>query len=209
MADSDTLCQASELMEKQLQLISEIDRLEFKLTGTATVHRWNCEGAAEMRDIEFRDEDFAINSLTKHQASMTPILDSYNSVIKETSAVVTQLSKTSHPDAEIIKKREAKLIERMDVLKLTDEMTQQRLVAAVQLHEYEREYVQISTWIKTVKSESFGQSYRHLETHLAKFQGLKSRIQAFEDRFNACLKFAEKEEALLSIYTCRGVSIHM
>ena len=206
MADSDTLCQASELMEKQLQLISEIDRLEYKLSGTATLHRWNCEKAAEMRDIEFLDEDFAINSLTKHQASMTPILDSYNSVIKETSAVVTQLSKTNHPDAEIIKKREAKLIERMDVLKKTDEMTQQRLVAAVQLHEYEREYVQISTWIKTVKSESFGQSYRHLETHLAKFQGLKSRIQAFEDRFNACLKLAEKEEALLSYYM-QGTSV--
>ena len=206
MADSDTLCQASELMEKQLQLISEIDRLEYKLSGTATLHRWNCEKAAEMRDIEFLDEDFAINSLTKHQASMTPILESYSSVIKETSAVVTQLSKTNHPDAEIIKKREAKLIKRMDVLKLTDEMTQQRLVAAIQLHEYEREYVQISTWIKTVKSESFGQSYRHLETHLAKFQGLKSRIQAFEDRFNACLKLAEKEEALLSIYM-QGTSI--
>ena len=94
MADSDTLCQASELMEKQLQLISEIDRLEVELSVTATLHRWNCEKAAEMRDIEFRDEDFAINSLTKHQASMTPILDSYSSVIKETSAVVTQLSKT-------------------------------------------------------------------------------------------------------------------
>ena len=92
MADSDTLCQASELMEKQLQLISEIDRLEVELSVTATLHRWNCEKAAEMRDIEFRDEDFAINSLTKHQASMTPILDSYSSVIKETSAVVTQLS---------------------------------------------------------------------------------------------------------------------
>ena len=207
MADSDTLCQASELMEKQLQLISEMDGLYYQLNLTSTLHRLNCEKAAERRDIEFRDEDFAINSLTKHQASMTPILDTYNSVSKETSAVVTKLLKTNHPDAEMIKKRDAELIKKMNNLKQADELTQKRLVAAVQFHEYERECVQIFTWIKNVKSESFGQSYRHLETHLAKFQGLKSRIQAIEDRFNACINLAEKEEHLLGLYYVASMNL--
>ena len=64
MADSDTLCQASELMEKQLQLIPKIKTLLFELDGT---YSWTCKKAAAMRGLEYEDEDIAINCLTKHQ----------------------------------------------------------------------------------------------------------------------------------------------
>ena len=71
---------ASELMEKQLQLIPEMQILLSELNGTKD---WTCEKANAMRCLEYKDEDIAIYCLTKHQTSEERI-DIYNDIIKET-----------------------------------------------------------------------------------------------------------------------------
>ena len=79
-------------------------------------------------------------------------------------------------------------------------MRRDRLVAAIQLHEYNRESGQFLAWIREMmagaRSEDTGQDYEHLEILLARFQEFKLRVQAGEDKFSTCENLAKRLESV-------------
>ena len=85
-------------------------------------------------------------------------------------------------------------------LKNTTKVRRDRIVAATQLHEYNRESGQFLAWIREMmagaRSEDPGKDYEHLEILLARFKKFKVRVQAGENKLSNCEYLAKRLESV-------------
>ena len=192
----NNLLTAIEMKGNQLKLILTAQQFFFEV---AEVESWIGDKNRSMKGAEYgKDEDSSVELLTKHKA-MELEINTYSGIVQEISAAATKLINNNHPDAKLIKTRDDVL--RRDFKNLK-KVRRDRLVAAIQLHEYNRESGQFLTWIREMmvraRSEDTGQDYEHLEILLARFQEFKLRVQAGEDKFSTCENLAKTVDKDLS-----------
>jgi spectrin beta len=166
----------------------------------AEVESWIDDKNQFMKGAEYgQDGDSSIKLLTKHKA-MELEIDTYSGIVQEISAAATKLINNNHPKAKLITTRDDVLNRDLKNLKNTAKVRRDRLVAAIQLHEYNRESGQFLAWIREMmagaRSEDTGQDYEHLEILLARFQEFKLRVQAGEDKFSTCENLAKRLESV-------------
>lgn len=95
-----------------------------------------------------KNEDSSVKILTKHNA-MELEIDTYSSVVSSRRFMQLPLKLVSnqHPDAKLIKNRDYVLSRELKNVKNTAKVRRDRLVMAIQMHEYNRESVQFLAWI--------------------------------------------------------------
>jgi len=193
----NNLLAAIEIKGSQLKLMLTAQQFFFEV---AEVESWIGDKVQSMNGGDYgKDEDSSIKLLTKHKA-MELEIDTYSGIVQEISAAALKMVNAQHPDAKLIKTRDDVLNRELKNLKNTAKVRRDRLVTAIQLHEYNRESGQFLAWIGEMmtgaKSEDTGQDYEHLEILLARFQEFKLRVQAGEEKFSTCENLAKRLDAV-------------
>ena len=189
----DNLLQALESKAGQLKLMLTAQQFFFEVVE---VESWIKDKFESMKQAEYgKDEDSSVKFLTKHKALELEI-DTYSGIVKEISATATKLTNSNHPDSKRIKSKDEMLQREMKNLKNLSKARRDRLIEAIQAHEYKRESGDFLSWINDMmvgaRSEEIGQDYEHHEMLLAKFQDFKLRVQAGEDKFKMCEGLAKR-----------------
>ena len=145
-----------------------------------------------------KDEDSSVKLLTKHKGLELEI-DTYSGIIMEMTGTANKLVGSQHPESRQIKTRAEGLARELKGLQQKAKARRDRLVTAIQAHEYRRESQEFLAWVRlqlgAVKSVDTGRDYEHWELLLARFQEFKLRVQAGEDKFAVCEALAKRLEA--------------
>ena len=156
----------------------------------AEVENWINDKNQALQGGEFgKDEDSSVKLLTKHKALELEI-DTYSGIIMEITATADKLVAGQHPEG---------LGRELKGLQQKAKARRDRLVMAIQVHEYRRESGEFLAWVRlqlgAARSVDTGRDYEHWELLLARFQEFKLRVQAGEDKFSACESLAKRLEA--------------
>ena len=199
------LLEAIQAKATQLKLILTAQQFFFEVVE---VEGWIKDKSESMKQAEYgKDEDSSVKLLTKHKALELEV-DTYSGIVKEISATANKLANSNHPDSKKIRSRDEMLSREMKNLKNLSQGRRDRLVEAIQAHEYNRESDDFLAWIGDMmagaRSEETGQDYEHLELLLTKFQEFKLRVQAGEDKFKVCESLARRLENSPEVTATQG-----
>ena len=140
----DNLLEAIQIKASQLKLILTAQQFFFEVVE---VEGWIKDKSESMKQGDYgKEEDSSVKLLTKHKALELEI-DTYSGIVKEISATSNKLTNSNHPDSKKIKSRDEMLSREIKNLKNLSKARRDRLVGAIQAHEYKRESEDFLAWI--------------------------------------------------------------
>ena len=165
----------------------------------AEVENWIGDKNQALLGTDFgKDEDSSVKLLTKHKTLELEI-DTYSGIIQEMMGTANKLVGAQHPESRGIKAKAEGLGRELKALQQKAKGRRDRLVLAIQLHEYMRESGEFLAWVHqqlgSASSKETGRDYEHWELLLARFQEFKLRVQAGEDKFSVCDSLAKRLES--------------
>nr|WIM01459.1 non-erythrocytic spectrin beta chain [Limnephilus lunatus] len=170
-------------------------RVQQFLHDALDVESWLADRGAALASAEKgRDRDHAMQLLTAHKA-MELELDTYSAIISEMGHSATAMV-AGGQDAAPLLERTAQLAHSLAALQKLAALRQKALVESMCRHEYLSESSELEEWIQeqlaAASSEDYGQDYEHLLILRSKFEELRHRVEAGEERFNQCEELARK-----------------